>query len=754
MQTQLQWKRLLLIGAGVVLLALLVSACGGSHGLASAGDSDSAGSPAVKGKGSLALRVIWPEPSKEISDASNSIVVIVTNADGSQELGRKVLVRDGGQEQGATIADLPAGPVSINAAGFPTADATGVAQTRGTVGVTIVADQTVNAPPLTMATTITKMEVTDDTGGDRPVPGQLVTFTATAYDAANHVVMIPEPTSTTWTVTNGAELVDTTGASTRAVTAVDKYTLTVLTLGSGELSVQVQATGAGQGTTAVKDIEIDPVLFVPPGGGAGTQITDQWIDTFDGHVGFGYDDKTVAVHGSSPFVSSFTPQRITVGNPVVDTEIGWDFDHRYSERGTHFDMSLQAKYKNASGGVTAAYDSARSSDATSISFTVTNYEDWGSYELDPQELNLTRQAASLLRQPQNFLAQYGHRLIIGERRRNFVTARYTVAKLTRTESEDLNLTWNASYNAAVWSAATKGNYTSKLREIAEHTSVDVAITTNATGAAATISDIITSADDVDRVLGVIADLMTKLPDESGAVAYEFVTTPMTDVLPALNQGGAILPFLPENKLAQEFLLWDQYNRAFANLWKITHDVNEDYTWLPASNLQALQSQQDDVEQTIVDFEDRLKKLIDDPDSVPTLPPSMRQPPTILGWPNPWIRVDTCDIRRFRQGVPDDVRTNVNVDLTVGGVGDISPVALIRALYTNDPVFGAPGVFNGVRQPDGTWRWHYRGDILGPSPPNDTDPIGTLCWASSVPFTIRDTRGKTIIATDLPTHFWQ
>lgn len=164
----------------LVCLLLLLAGCGG-------GSSRHGGTTAAPAaSGSAAFTVRWPERSRLIPFASNSIKVRLMRGDAFQ--GERLLVRPaGGGETSAVFERLSTGDATATAEAYPNADGTGVAQASAQVTFTIVGGQTTNLR-LTMNSTIDRIEITPP-APSLPV-GQSVALTATAKNAASEVVLI------------------------------------------------------------------------------------------------------------------------------------------------------------------------------------------------------------------------------------------------------------------------------------------------------------------------------------------------------------------------------------------------------------------------------------------------------------------------------------------------------------------------------------------------------------------------------------
>lgn len=168
----------------VLLAVIMLAGCGGSGKDAAMPMLDSPGQSAATGRAALSVR--WPEPSRLIPFAANSIHVRL--AQGSAILGERLLVRPAsGGEATVTFERLPVGDGVATATAYPNADGTGVAQAQAQVGFTIVASQTTNLR-LTLASTIDRMEIAPAQPSPLAV-GQTLQLAATAKNAAGETVL-------------------------------------------------------------------------------------------------------------------------------------------------------------------------------------------------------------------------------------------------------------------------------------------------------------------------------------------------------------------------------------------------------------------------------------------------------------------------------------------------------------------------------------------------------------------------------------
>ncbi|MBV6459042.1 MAG: hypothetical protein HONBIEJF_02181 [Fimbriimonadaceae bacterium] len=127
----------------------LLAGCGGSGG----------GADQMTGEGSAELTIDWPEQTRLIPIAANSITV--SFLDGSSVLQSQTVSRPpaGTSRTTVTFTNLPVRPLTLRAEAFPSNNGSGVPQASATKSVTILAGSTSNLT-ITMDSTIDRLEVT------------------------------------------------------------------------------------------------------------------------------------------------------------------------------------------------------------------------------------------------------------------------------------------------------------------------------------------------------------------------------------------------------------------------------------------------------------------------------------------------------------------------------------------------------------------------------------------------------------------
>jgi streptogramin lyase len=222
--------------AALLTMTALLAGCG------SGGGTDSS-----RSVGALTFDILWPEQTRLIPEAAQSIKVDV-RAQGSQTVvATQAISRPpiGTNTTTVTFPAVPVGPVTITATAYPQPNAQGTPLATGSVNVTIIAGQTVTAPDLTMASTINTIEVVSNKIS--PAGGETFTLTATAKNQAGAVVMTT-PGKLQWTASQGVTF-QSSGSTATASAAPGTYVFSVTDQESGKTG-QVSVTVSGQGTTS------------------------------------------------------------------------------------------------------------------------------------------------------------------------------------------------------------------------------------------------------------------------------------------------------------------------------------------------------------------------------------------------------------------------------------------------------------------------------------------------------------------------
>jgi len=262
---------------------LLLAGCGGGgNGLPGSG-----GSTATRARGQATVSVTWPERTRLVPDASNSIVITLVKT-GTPLVGAapapKTLTRPAAGQPLTTTAqfdNLELGTYTVSAVAYPTTDGSGVAQARkANVPINVVDGQNA-AVPLTMDSTIDRIEITTPVTGNLRV-GDTRDLFVVAKDASGAVV-ITSPRKITWTplsspvatlvvsATESKATATIVGVGTVVITATDTesgksgtITLTAVVVGLGETAwpkFHGDAQNTGQAKTGSPTTGVGTTLF-------------------------------------------------------------------------------------------------------------------------------------------------------------------------------------------------------------------------------------------------------------------------------------------------------------------------------------------------------------------------------------------------------------------------------------------------------------------------------------------------------------
>jgi hypothetical protein len=191
------------------------------------------------GAGRAVLTVIWPDQTRLLPAASNSIKVTFVRA--TEVVATRVLARPAsGNQTSASFDNLKVGELTLTATALPNANGTGIAQAQGSTPVTIIDGQTTNVS-VTMNSTIDHLEVTApnttvNLGGTLPL-------TVTARDGVGNVVLL-SPGKLQWSTSNPTVAsVNSTGLATGIAIGAAQITVTDTESGkSASVSLNVQLT--------------------------------------------------------------------------------------------------------------------------------------------------------------------------------------------------------------------------------------------------------------------------------------------------------------------------------------------------------------------------------------------------------------------------------------------------------------------------------------------------------------------------------
>ena len=179
------------------------------------------GSAPVAETGSARFVVIWPEPSRLIPAAAQSIKLTVVGSDTQERLVPRPPA--GVNQSVVTFTGLVRGNYNVTATAYPNSDGTGTVQATGSVGVTIFFNQTTSAS-LTMGTTITQVALSPDTASINSTDTQAVT--GSAKDASGSVVLT-DPAAWSWTSSDPTLATVTATGNPATVTGVKRGTVTI-----------------------------------------------------------------------------------------------------------------------------------------------------------------------------------------------------------------------------------------------------------------------------------------------------------------------------------------------------------------------------------------------------------------------------------------------------------------------------------------------------------------------------------------------
>jgi Tol biopolymer transport system component len=179
----------------VSLASLTMAAgCGGS--------SSKTGAEATR-SASVSLNIRWPEQTRLIPVGAQSIAIELRDSAGALLLPLRVIPRPtSGSTSTVVFNNLSRGDIVIKASAYPTADGTGVAQARGTIGATLVSGQT-TAAALTMDSTIDRVEIYSPGTLSFTKGGRLDLF-AIAYNSAGESVFV-DNSQWEWSISNGTD---------------------------------------------------------------------------------------------------------------------------------------------------------------------------------------------------------------------------------------------------------------------------------------------------------------------------------------------------------------------------------------------------------------------------------------------------------------------------------------------------------------------------------------------------------------------
>ena len=196
---------------------LILAGCGGGN------TASNTPLPTGSIRGSASFTVRWPAQQRLIPNASQSIVVTISQ--GATQLQQQVLQRPSGA--GTTTGSftlLPVGSLTVTATAYPNIDGTGTAQANATIPVTIEANK--NTPlTITMNSTIDHLTLSPNPA--TVIIGSTLQMSATAYDASGAIVLLSAPklqwksSNTTFATVDQNGNVSGLGAGSPVITVTD-----------------------------------------------------------------------------------------------------------------------------------------------------------------------------------------------------------------------------------------------------------------------------------------------------------------------------------------------------------------------------------------------------------------------------------------------------------------------------------------------------------------------------------------------------
>lgn len=213
-----------------LITALCLSGCGGGSI-----------SNIAKATGRAVVTIVWPDRSRLIPAAANSISIKIN--EGATTIAQKIVARpSSGNSSTVTFDSLPSGSYSAVATAFPNADGSGTAQATGTVPLTLTVGQT-TAFTITMASTVDHIELS--AAKNTVVSGGTLQVAVTAKDAAGSVVLLA-PGKLQWASSNtGSASVNGSGLVTGAATGNADISVSDTESGkSAKISLTVTVPGA------------------------------------------------------------------------------------------------------------------------------------------------------------------------------------------------------------------------------------------------------------------------------------------------------------------------------------------------------------------------------------------------------------------------------------------------------------------------------------------------------------------------------
>jgi len=196
-----------------ILSALVLTGCGGGG---------AASNPSAPASGRAVIVIQWPEPSRLIPAAANSISIQVQ--EGSTAVDQQLAARPAsGNTSTVSFNNLPSGSFTVQATAYPNADGTGTALSAGSVPLTLGVGETKNFT-VTMTSTIDHLELSAPVA--QIVSGATTPFTVTAKDVSGALVLTT-PGKLQWSSgTPSVAAVDSSGVVTGALAGTSAISVT------------------------------------------------------------------------------------------------------------------------------------------------------------------------------------------------------------------------------------------------------------------------------------------------------------------------------------------------------------------------------------------------------------------------------------------------------------------------------------------------------------------------------------------------
>jgi len=193
---------------------LLLAGCGGW-----VGSHLGSGSNSSTSRGKAEIRFVWPERTRLIPLAANSIRLRLSNANQTytQVVNRPAAA---GSDTTPIVFDpIDIGDYTVTAEAFPQADATGTVQASGTTSITVAQEQNTSFT-VTMLSEVATVTVSGPSG--TILVGDNKTFSAKAFNASNVEVLVDDSTWQ-WSAPTGVKVTALSGGQAR-IKALEEVT--------------------------------------------------------------------------------------------------------------------------------------------------------------------------------------------------------------------------------------------------------------------------------------------------------------------------------------------------------------------------------------------------------------------------------------------------------------------------------------------------------------------------------------------------